>query len=117
MVNYPSIYAPVFQNFKPECSLRRKGSDKEYSGICETKGLRVVMYVKEEMISGYDYIISIFNIRNPDEYMPNIMKFSIEIADNNLSKVIYRSIESSTNFFVEPFLQNPNQDYLFYKDS
>ena len=56
------------------------------------------MYVKEEITSGYNYIISIFNIRNPDEFLPSISKWIIETTDDKLSKVIYRSIESSTNF-------------------
>lgn len=74
------------------------------------------MYIKEEVVSGYNYLISIKNVRNPDGYKPSAFKWIIEIGDNELAKVLWRTLETSTNYVLPPFIVNPNQDYLFYKD-
>lgn len=32
---------------------KKVGNDKEYSGICKVNGLKLVIYVKEEVVSGF----------------------------------------------------------------
>lgn len=66
------------------------------------------MYIKEEVVSGYNYLVSITNVRNPDGYKPSAFKWIIEIADNELAKVLWRTLETSTNYVLPPFIVNPN---------
>lgn len=55
------------------------------------------------MLSGYSYEINLYNMRNPETFDPSAYKWVIEITDSDMSKVYYRSIDSSTNFELQPF--------------
>lgn len=50
------------------------------------------------MVSGFNYWVSVLNLRNPEVNDPNIYKWIIEVSDTFLSKILYRSMQSTTNY-------------------
>lgn len=46
-----------------------------------------MIYIKEEVVSGFEYVITLLNLRNPDTYQPVLSKFIIETTDSDMSKV------------------------------
>ena len=57
------------------------------------------------MKPGFTYTVSILNIRNPPYFDASTYKWIIEITDSDEVKISYRSHESSSNYEM-PIYQN-----------
>ena len=52
------------------------------------------------MLTGFNYQLTIYNIRNPDSIDLSGYKYVIEISTNSQQFITYRSFDSTTNYVI-----------------
>ncbi|KAL4506505.1 hypothetical protein ABPG72_000076 [Tetrahymena utriculariae] len=118
MINFPPIYQYVLeQNIAPDCSVTSPINPlQNFVGSCHVSGLRIKMFVNQQMNPGNFYNLTVFTIRNPSRFDSSVYKWIIEVSDITQQIVVLRSFGMSANFNVDTFIQNPNQNYLNFFD-
>ena len=72
-LNFPGIYVDVLQGIQPDCKIVRQSQpNTNFAGACFIEGLRLAFFVKEDMVSGTNYWLSVYNLRNPEKNDPNM---------------------------------------------
>jgi hypothetical protein len=59
-------------------------------------GLRIKIFVNEDMASGVAYNISVFTMRNPERFDASVYKWILEVSDFDSTIIVYRSF--ATNY-------------------
>lgn len=107
MVNFPSVYDAILRKgLLPSCMIYKDGnSGKNYAGACLVVGLRIKLYINEDMTTGSFYQIRLDNLRNPDYFDSSFYKWVIEVADTDARTLYQRSFATTSNFQMKNFGQ------------
>ncbi|EAR90959.2 hypothetical protein TTHERM_00145640 (macronuclear) [Tetrahymena thermophila SB210] len=119
MVSFPNIYdQPLRVNQELSCSIYNYNQTNiDYCSQCIISGLRVKMYVSQTMVLGQLYSIIIYTLRNPGRFDASVQKWVIEVSDASEQYIIMRSFDTTANYMIDEFIQNPYQSYINFYDS
>ncbi|KAL4459969.1 hypothetical protein ABPG74_003495 [Tetrahymena malaccensis] len=119
MVSFPNIYDQSLRvNQELSCSIYNYNQTNiDYCSQCIISGLRIKMYVSQTMQSGQQYSIIIYTLRNPGRFDASVQKWVIEVSDANEQYIIMRSFDTTANYMIDEFIQNPYQSYINFYDS
>ncbi|KAL4506506.1 hypothetical protein ABPG72_000077 [Tetrahymena utriculariae] len=119
MVSFPNIYDQSLRvNQELSCSIYKYNQTNiDYCSQCIISGLRIKMYVSQTIESGQLYSIIIYTLRNPERFDASVQKWVIEVSDANEQYIIMRSFDTTANYIIDEFIQNPYQSYINFYDS